>query len=123
MKQKEFNLLVQLKKELNEAVKLLWTYIKVNYEDCLNFDCDSNFHHYNYNDELIWIEYYDKGYDCYDSNVIDIPVEDFFYNPTKWADRWAKKIREEKKKEKEKEKNQEEERERAELKRLKEKYE
>ena len=75
------------------------------------------------NDEIIWIEYFDYGYDLYDSRHIDIPINDFLSNPFEWADNWANNIRIKEQEKKDKAIKEKEKREREELQRLKDKYE
>lgn len=123
MKREELETFKSLKGKLENEVKKLFDYIKEKYLDVLEFGEYSSYHHYNMNDEIIWIEYYDRGYDLYDPMYIDIPINDFLSNPIEWADNWANNIRNEKQEEKEKEIKAKENEEKEELKRLKEKYE
>lgn len=123
MKQEEFEMFKSLKEKLEHEVEELFDYIKKKYLDVLAFGRYSSYHHYDMNDEIIWIEYYDWGYDCYDSRDIDIPINDFLSNPFKWADNWANNIRIKKQKEKDNAIKEQEEKEKKELQRLKAKYE
>ncbi len=123
MTKKELETYKSIKKRLEEETLELFRYIKEKHLDVLEFDRWSSYHHYGLNDKTIWIEYYDDGYDCYDSRDIDIPIDDFLNRPKEWVDEWANKIREERKKQKQKQLECEEKREREELQRLKEKYE
>jgi hypothetical protein len=123
MTKKELEAYKSIKKRLEEETLELFRYIKEKHLDVLAFGRYSSYHHYGLNDKIIWIEYYDHGYDCYDSSDIDIPIDDFLNRPKEWVDEWANKIREERKKQKQKQLENEEKREREELQRLKEKYE
>ncbi len=106
----------------NEVIEL-FQYIKEKHLDVLEFGRYSSYHHYDINNEAIWIEYYDSGYDCYDSRNINIPINDFINRPKEWVDEWANAIRKEKT-EKEKQKLEiKEKKEREEFERLKKKYE
>lgn len=102
MTQKELEMFKSLKEKLEHETIELFDYIKKKYLDVLEFGRYSSYHHYNMNDEIIWIEYFDYGYDCYDSRDIDIPINDFLSDPFKWADNWANNIRIEKQKKKDK---------------------
>lgn len=123
MTKEEFNEFRILRRKLNKEVNDLFSYIEKNYIDCLEFGKYSSIERYDFDDESITITYYDYGYDLYEYNTIDIPLDDFFNRPLEWADNWANEIREMKRKEKEKEKEHKEKKEREELQRLKEKYE
>jgi hypothetical protein len=123
MTQKELEMFKSLKEKLEHETIELFDYIKKKYLDVLEFGRYSSYHHYNMNDEIIWIEYFDYGYDCYDSRDIDIPINDFLSDPFKWADNWANNIRIEKQKKKDKAIKEQEEKEKKELQRLKDKYE
>ena len=93
MTKEEFGLFKSLKEKLENETIELFNYIKKQYPDVLEFGRYSSYHHYNMNDDIIWIEYYDYGYDCYDSRDIDIPINDFLANSFEWADNWANNIR------------------------------
>lgn len=123
MKREDLETYKSLKRKLEDEVEKLFDYIKEKYLDVLEFGKYSSYHHYNMNDEIIWIEYYDHGYDIYDSRDIDIPINDFLSNPIEWADTWANNIRNKKQEDKEKAIKAKEKKEKEELKRLKEKYE
>lgn len=123
MTKKELEVYKSIKEKLEEETLKLFRYIKEKHLDVLEFGSWSSYHHYELNNKTICIEYYDYGYDCYDSSEIEIPVYDFLNRPKEWADEWANKIREKCKKQKQKQLEYEEKREREELQRLKEKYE
>ena len=123
MTKKEFRMFKSLKDKFEHEIYELFSYIKGKYSDVLAFDRFSSYHHYDMNDEIIWIEYFDYGYDLYDSRHIDIPINDFLSNPFEWADNWANNIRIKKQKEKDDAIKEKEKREREELQRLKDKYE
>ena len=123
MTREEFEIFKSLKEKFENKVVELFDYIEEKYLDVLEFGKFSCYHHYDMYDDIICIEYYDYGYDLYDSRVIDIPINDFLSNSFEWADNWANDIRETKRKKKEKEKEYIEKQEREELQRLKEKYE
>ena len=123
MTKKELEAYKSIKEKLKEETLELFHYIKEKHMDALEFNHWSSYHHYELNDETIYIEYYDYGYDGYDSSDIEIPVDDFLNRPKKWADEWANKIREERRRQKQEKLKNEEKREKEELKRLKEKYE
>ena len=123
MTKKELEAYKSIKERLEEETLELFRYIEEKHLDVLEFGQWSSYHHYGLNDKIIWIEYYDRGYDCYDASDIDIPIDDFLNRPKEWVDEWANKIREERKKQKQKQLECEEKREREELQRLKEKYE
>lgn len=123
MTKEEFEMFKSLKEQFEQETSELFDYIKKKYIDVLKFGRYSEFHHYDMNDEIIWIEYFDYGYDCYDSRDIDIPINDFLSNPYEWADRWANNIRAKKQEEKDKAIKAQEKKEKEELQRLKDKYE
>jgi hypothetical protein len=123
MTKEELEMFKSLKNKLEDETEELFRYIKDKYVDVLAFGKYSCYHHYNMDDEIIWIEYYDYAYDCYDSRDIDIPINDFVSNPFEWADNWANNIRTKKQKEKDNAIKEKEKKEREELQRLKEKYE
>lgn len=123
MTQEEFEMFTSLKEKFEHEVIELFDYIKKKYLDVLAFGRYSSYHHYDMNGEIIWIEYFDYGYDCYDSRDIDIPINDFLSNPFEWADNWANNIRIKKQKEKDNAIKEQEEKEKKELQRLKDKYE
>lgn len=123
MTKKELEAYKSIKERLEKETSELFSYIKEKHIDVLKFEQWSSYHHYGLNDKTIWIEYYDHGYDCYDSSDIDIPIDDFLNRPKEWVDEWANEIREKRKKQKQEQLENEEKRERGELQRLKEKYE
>lgn len=123
MTKEELETFKSLKEKLEHEVSELFDYIKEKYLDVLEFGECSSYHHYGMNDEIIWIEYFDYGYDCYDSRDIDIPINDFLSNPYEWANCWANNIRAKKQEEKDKALKAKEKKEKEELRRLKEKYE
>ena len=123
MTKEELEMFKSLKEKLEHEVTELFDYIKKKYLDVLAFGRYSSYHHYDMNDDIIWIEYFDDGYYCYDSRDIDIPINDFLSNPFEWADCWANNIRAEKQKEKDNAIKEQEKKEREELQRLKDKYE
>ena len=123
MTKKELEAYKSIKEKLKEETSKLFRYIKEKYLDVLKFDSWSSYHHYELYDKIICIEYYDRGYDCYDSSDIEIPIDDFLNRPKEWVDEWASEIRKERKKQKQKQLEDEEKREKEELQRLKEKYE
>ncbi len=123
MTKKELETYKSIKEKLEEETFELFYYIKEKHLDVLDFDSYSSYHHYKLKDKTICIEYYDHGYDCYDSSDIEIPIDDFLNRPKEWADKWANKIRKEREKQEQKQLKDEEKREREELQRLKEKYE
>ena len=123
MTKEELKTFKGLKEKLENEVVKLFDYIKEKYLDVLAFGRYSSYHHYGMNDEIIWIEYYDYGYDCYDSCDIDIPINNFLSNPFEWADNWAINIRIKKQEEKDRAIRAQEEEEKKELQRLKDKYE
>jgi len=123
MTKEEFEMFRSLKDKLEHEIYELFSYIKQKYSDVLAFGRFSSYHHYAMDDKIIWIEYYDYGYDCYDSRDIDIPIDDFLSNPFKWADNWANNIRIKEQEKKDKAIKEKEKREREELQRLKDKYE
>lgn len=122
MTKEEFQTLKCLEEKLNNEVIELFDYIKNKYVDVLAFGKDSRYGHYDIDEDIICIEYYDDGYDCYDSRVIAIPINDFVSDSFKWVDNWANNIYIERKKREENVEKRIEERERKELQRLKEKY-
>ena len=122
MTAEEINIFKNLKEKIENETIELFDYIKEKYLDVLEFNSYSSYHHYGINDEEVWIEYYDCGYDLYDSANIGIPIKDFITRPREWADEWANSIRDEKKKNKEKELREKEKREIEEYERLKQKY-
>ena len=123
MTKEEFEIFKSLKEKLENEVIELFRYIKDKYIDVLAFGRFAGYHHYGMEDDIIWIEYYDYGYDCYDSRCIDIPINDFLSDPFKWADNWASDIRMKKQKERENAIKEKEKKEKEELQRLKDKYE
>ena len=123
MTRDELKMFKSLKEKLEHEVIELFDYIKTKYLDVLEFGRYSSYHHYAMNNEIIWIEYFDYGYDCYDSRDIDIPINEFLSNPFEWADNWANNIRIEKQKEKDNAIKEQEKKEREQLQRLKDKYE
>lgn len=123
MTKEEFETFKSLKEKFEQEVGELFDYIKKKYLDVLKFGKYSSFHHYIMYDDEICIEYYDFGYDLYDSQNLYIPLTDFLSNPFEWADRWANNIRAERQKEEEKAIKAKEKKEKEELQRLKEKYE
>ena len=123
MTKEELETFKGLKEKLENEVIDLFRYIKAKYLDVLAFGRYSSYHHYGMNDKIIWIEYFDCGYDCYDSSDIDIPIDDFLSNPFEWADNWANNIRIKKQEEKDRAIRVQEEKEKKELQRLKDKYE
>lgn len=85
----------------------------------------STYDGFKYQDNKIYLHYYDYGYDCYDCCEFCIPVEaaESEESAKKWAEKEVeKKIKEREKKRKEAEKRKEEN-EKAEYERLKKKYE
>lgn len=123
MTKKELEAYKSIKEKLKEETLGLFRYIKEKHLDVLKFDRWSSYHHYELSDKTICIEYYDHGYDCYDSSDIEIPIYDFLNRPKEWADEWANEIREERRRQKREELENEEKREKEELQRLKKKYE
>jgi hypothetical protein len=123
MTKEEFETFKSLKKKLVHEVSELFDYIKEKYVDVLEFGECSSYHHYGMNDRIIWIEYFDYGYDCYDSRDIDIPINDFLSNPYECVDCWANNIRAKKQEEEDEALKAKEKKEKEELQRLKEKYE
>lgn len=123
MTQEEFEMFINLKNKFEDEIEELFSYIKGKYSDVLAFGRFASYHHYDMDDQIIWIEYFDYVYDLYDSRHIDIPISDFLSNPFKWADNWANNIRIKRQKEKDKAIKEKEKREREELQRLKDKYE
>ena len=123
MTQEEFEMFTNLKEKLEHEVIELFRYIKKKYLDVLAFGRYSSYHHYDMNSEIICIEYFDYGYDLYNSRDIDIPINDFLSNPFEWADNWANNIRIKKQKEKDNAIKEQEKKEKEELQRLKNKYE
>ena len=123
MTKEELEMFKSLKEKLEHEVMELFDYIKKKYPDVLVFGKYSCYHHFDMNDDIIWIEYYDYGYDSYDSRDINIPINDFLSNPFEWADRCVNNIRAKRQKEKENAIKEKERKEKEELKRLKEKYE
>lgn len=123
MTKEEFEAFKDLKERFEQEVEELFDYIKKKYLDVLRYGKYSSFHHYIMYDDEICIEYYDYGYDLYDSQNLYIPLKDFLSNPFEWADRWANNILAKKQKEEEKAIKAKEKKEKEELQRLKEKYE
>lgn len=123
MTKKELEAYRSIKEKLKEKTLELFRYIKGNHLDVLKFGSWSSYHHYELNDKTICIEYYDHGYDCYDSSDIEIPIDDFLNRPKEWVDEWANEIREVRQKQKQELLEHKEKLEREELQRLKEKYE
>lgn len=123
MTQEEINIFRNFKEKFEDEIYELFEYIKIYYKDVLKFGSYSSFHDYGIDDEKIWIEYYDCGYDLYDSSIINIPIDDFINRPKEWADEWAKSIRNKKEEKKIKQLKEQEKREKKELERLKKKYE
>lgn len=125
MTREEIETLTDLEEKLSKKSQELFTYIYNTYNDVLAFKRFSSFHHCDINEDedIICIEYFDYGYDCYDSREIEIPISDFVSDRFKWADNWANNIYAERKKSAEIAEKVKEERERKELQRLKEKYE
>ena len=123
MTQEEIQTLKCLKKKLEEEVIKLFNYIYDTYNDVLTFRKLSSYNYYDIDEDIIRIEYFDYGYDCYESGDIEIPINDFVSNPFEWADNWAKQVRAEKRRVEDAKKIREEEEERKEYERLKNKYE
>ena len=123
MTKKELETYKSIKEKLEEETLDLFRYIKEKHLDVLEFDRWSSYHHYELDDKTICIEYYDHGYDCYDSSDIEIPIDDFLNRPKEWVDEWANEIREEHRRQKQEKLEEEEKREKEELQRLKKKYE
>lgn len=123
MTKEEFETFKGLKEKFEQEVGELFDYIRKKYLDVLRYGEYSSFHHYIMYEDEICIEYYDFGYDLYDSQNLYIPLNDFLSNPFEWADRWANNIRAERQKEEEKAIKAKEKKEKEELQRLKEKYE
>jgi hypothetical protein len=123
MTQEEINIFRNLKEKFEDETYEIFKYIKTYYKDVLKFGSYSSYHHYGINDKEVWIEYYDCGYDLYDSANIGIPIDDFINRPKEWADEWAKSIRNEKGEKRIKQLKEQEKREKEELERLKKKYE
>lgn len=123
MTKEEFETFKSLKEKFEQEVEELFDYITEKYLDVLRYGKYSSFHHYVMYDDEICIEYYDYGYDLYDSQNLYIPLNDFLSNPFEWADRWANNILAKKQKEEEKAIKAKEKKEKEELQRLKEKYE
>lgn len=123
MTKEEFETFISLREKFDQEVEDLFDYIKKKYLDVLRYGKYSSLHHYNIYDDEICIEYYDYGYDIYDSQNLYIPLNDFLSNPFEWADAWANNILAEKQKEEEKAIKAKEKKEKEELQRLKEKYE
>lgn len=123
MTQEEFKMFRNLKDKFEHEICDLFYYIKGKYSDVLAFGRFSSYHHYGMNDEIIWIEYFDYGYDLYDSRHIDIPISDFLSNPSKWADNWANNIRIKEQEKKDNAIKELEKKEKEELQRLIDKYE
>ena len=123
MTRKEFDAFIKTRDKLEDEVVDLFGYIKKKYVNLLAFGTYSSYHHHEVLDDSITIEYYDYGYDCYDSSTISIPVDDFLKRPKEWADDWATEILIKRKKKKEQELIMQREKELKELQRLKEKYE
>ena len=123
MTRKEFNTFIKTRDNIEDEVVDLFGYIKKNYVNLLAFGTYSSYHHHEISDDSITIEYYDYGYDIYESSTITIPVDDFLGRPKKWADDWATENLNKRKKMKEEELAMQKERELKELQRLKEKYE
>ena len=92
MTREEFQTYQTLTEKFSEYCDSVFSYIKKNYISVLKFGKDSAFSHANLEDNNIELEYYDWGYDCYDYDRIKIPIDDFFNDPYKWVDKWAKEI-------------------------------
>lgn len=90
MTREEFQTYQTLTEKFSKYCKDIFSYIQKNYISFLKFGQDSVFSHANLEDNIIELEYYDWGYDCYDYDRIRIPVDDFFNDPYKWVDKWAK---------------------------------
>lgn len=90
MTREEFQTYQTLTEKFSKYCEDIFSYVKKNYISFLEFGRDSVFSHANLEDNNIELEYYDWGYDCYDYDTIKIPVDDFFNDPYKWADEWAK---------------------------------
>ena len=123
MTREEFETFNDLKEKFEQEIEELFAYIKKKYLNVLSYGKYSSFHHYIIYDDEICIEYYDFGYDLYDSQNLYIPIKDFLSNPFEWADNWANNIRAERQKEEERTIKEKEKKEKEELQRLKEKYE
>ena len=123
MTKEEIETLIDLEEKLSKKSQELFSYIYNTYNDVLEFARDSCYNHCEINKDTISIEYYDYGYDRYDSREIEISISDFVSDPFKWADNWANDIYAEEKKKEEAAEKRKEEREREVLRRLKEKYE
>lgn len=93
MTREEFKTYQTLTEKFSEYCDSIFSYIKKNYIDVLKFGKYSAFSHTNLEDNnIIELEYYDCGYDCYDYDTIKIPIDDFFNDPYKWIDKWTKEI-------------------------------
>lgn len=123
MTRKEFDAFIKTQDKLEREVTDLFRYIKGKYVSLLAFGTYASYHHHEVSEDSITIEYYDYGYDCYDSSTITIPIDDFLNRPKEWADDWATEILNKRKKIKEQELIMQKEKELKELQRLKEKYE
>lgn len=88
----EFKTYQILTEKFSEYCDSIFSYIKKNYIDVLKFSKHSAFSQANLGDNNIELEYYDCGYDYYDYDTIKIPIDDFFNDPCKWVDEWAKEI-------------------------------
>lgn len=103
MTRKEFDTFIRTKDKLEDEVVDLFGYIKKKYVDLLAFGTYSSYHHHEVLEDSITIEYYDYGYDIYESSAITVPIDDFLCRPKEWADDWATEILNKRKKKKEQE--------------------
>lgn len=74
--QEIFNKLEDLAEEI-----LLWTIS--NYPKLVSFGGHSSFENFTIEDDNLYINYYDYGYDLYDSGVLEIPLKTIYNNSWK----------------------------------------
>lgn len=124
MTQEEFKTYQMLTNKFYEDCENLFLYIKKNYVSVLSADTKSEFCGGDYdNDDIIIIYCYQGHYYDEERDQIYIPINNFFDDPYKWIDEWAKAIIAEKEATRQRLNEIAEQKERDEYERLKKKFE
>lgn len=93
MTREEFQSYQMLTNKFYEDCENLFLYIKKNYVSVLSFDIKSEFCGGDYdNDDIVIIYCYQGHYYDEEQKQIYIPINNFFNDPYKWVDEWAKEI-------------------------------
>lgn len=93
MTQEEFKTYQTLINKFSEHCNDIFSYIKKNYIGVLKFDTKSEFCGGDYdNDDISIIYCYQGHYYDEEREQIYIPINNFFDDPYKWVDEWAKEI-------------------------------